>query len=175
MLEKINETLCTIDIAHERKSQAEIKSLAPFHVHLSIGHRRLAQLQERIEAANKCRDYARARMWQDNHDRLVRALAGQAAMELGPQLNKRKRYIDWVLTALFAASTLIYINPALWKIGVLLDMMLVIALYFVHMEWVARVVYINDIIASSFGANRAQDVALKLQRRKGPANAKPHP
>ncbi|MFZ2949566.1 MAG: hypothetical protein WA003_08785 [Desulfuromonadaceae bacterium] len=114
-------------------------------------------------------------MWQENHDRLVRTLAGQAAMELGPQLNKRKRAIDWVLTALFASSTLIYVEPAWWVIGVLLDMMLVIALYFVHMEWVSRVVYINDIIASSFRANRGQEVALKLQRRKGPANAKPHP
>lgn len=173
MFKDINQTICTIDInPNEHQIGAEILMLAPFHVHLRVGHRRLAVLEKRIENANKFGDGAKARMWEENHGRLVRALAGQAAMILGPLLKKRRRWFDWTLTALFIASSALYLNRTLWEVGVLVDLMLIMLLWVVESEWQSRQAFINEIVASSFGANKSLDVTLKLRRRKEPVNAK---
>jgi hypothetical protein len=166
----LSKVLCTIDVLHESKQVATIRSLIPFHVHLTVGHRRFGVLAARIEAANKCGDHDRARQWQGNYDRLVRALAGQAALTLFPKLKARRRWFDWTLTALFIATFLMYTKVSYVMLGISTDILLVTFLWITDGEYNAREKYIQGIVATSFGA-AGTDVTMHLRRKKGATNA----
>jgi hypothetical protein len=141
---------CSIDINENDTVIAEIKAWLPFHVHVSVGHRRFSVLNKRIECAKKCGDTKAARSWSCDRERLIRILAGQGAFSLNKNLRTMRKFLDNLLTIVFTGSIVLYlVAPLILCLGI--DAALILLLWAVHHGFTARKKYIDDLVAMSFG------------------------
>lgn len=141
--------------------QAEVVRWVPLALQLTIGHPRLQQLEKRSKDARKAGDGVKAKMWNANRIRLVRALAGQAAALVRPTIKERRQLIDGILTGLFLMNLTLYWQR-LYIPGVIMDCVLVWALWEVHQAFAAMECYVYDIIYMSFNGRKFDDPARPM-------------
>lgn len=123
---------------------------------LTVGHPRLQQLEQRCIKARRAGDDTRAKMWNANRVRLLRALAGQAAALVRPIIKRRRQQIEGVLTGLFILNMALYWQR-LYLPGAIMDCLLVYALYETHRAFAAMECYVFDILWMSFNGRQFDD------------------
>ena len=88
-------------------------------------------------------------MWNDDMTRMLKLLVGYAAAAEVVRIGKIRKYIDWSLTALFAASTLLYAVIPL-PAAISIDVILVCSLLQVALFFPSREGYLHDVMAMGF-------------------------
>jgi len=144
---------CSVSVlpaSDELVIKSNVVNWQDYHIQLIIGHPRIKQLDLRINRAKAAKDYKALNMWNDDMTRMLKLLVGYAASAELVRLGNLQKYTQWVLTALFVCSTLLYaVLPLPAAIGI--DILLVGALYFViAVFFPARINYLHDVMAMGF-------------------------
>lgn len=140
MSKLFGEPWCTVEIdpTATKKRKATIVSWAPLHVAVTIGHSKLASIDNK-----------------DERDLLIRKLVGKAVEKLAPQIWERRDRIDTMLTFMFASSTLLW--PISLLLGGVIDVVLVTALYVNARVSTANERFVCELIAEKNAAETPQN------------------
>ncbi len=114
----------------ERRCETRVDSWMPLRLHIVIGHERLSMLEALLTNKMQHGDVEAVHYVEQQRNHLMIKLLQNAVAVVAKKFHSLRRIIDFVLTALFTMSTLIY----LWSIpvGIAIDIALVTAMFIIN-------------------------------------------
>ena len=146
-----NGFFCTVefDATPGLKLDADIQKWSPFHLHFKLAHGRLLELDNLMESKKARGDDYALKYVEEERDRIINCLIGQAAVGVIIKLRRLRRQVDNVLTGIFVSSILLYLVRPIWY-GLAADAALVSVLFATHRFFGGREEYTQQIVDNSF-------------------------